>query len=272
MILEASGTLNSQNPAVGANGYLMPIPCEGKFGAASFQITGAWAGQIEFEVSNDGVNFVSLNATKSDGTGSATHATGNGMWFANIASAKYVQMRMSTFISGAAAAFMTVSLAPASGTSSGGGGSSDASAANQVIGNGYLASLIAQIFDFDTSGGTSNGVAFGLLTPGNPPVPVSSSNPLPTYTGPVTAIAPAAASVTNASGAAVALNASRKYVDLCNADASKTIYLGFGANAAVVGSGITLAPGATARIQTTQAINGIADASGGANLSIQEWQ
>lgn len=264
-----SGPLQSQDP--GANSYLIRLYVAGH-ASVCVQLSGAWSGQVEFEGSADGIEFKALNLTPINSTTPAALGTTNKVWVGSCGGLMYVQARCSSFVSGRIDATIVAALAGGSSGGSGGGGSSDATAANQVTGNGYLASLIAQIFDFDTSGATSNGPAFGILTPGNPPVPVSSSNPLPTYTGPLTAIAPAAYSVTNASGAAVALNVSRKYVDLCNTDASKTVYLGFGANAAVVGSGVTLAPGAPARIQTTQPINAVADASGGANLAIQEWQ
>jgi len=90
----------------------------------------------------------------------------------------------------------------------------------------------------------------------------------------LTPSAPASASVGIASGTAVAANASRKGLTLVNTS-NKTISIAFGANAAVLGSGISLlANGGTFVMDeytfTTQAVNAIA---GGAasNLSIQEF-
>ena len=91
---------------------------------------------------------------------------------------------------------------------------------------------------------------------------------------PLTASAPAAASVGVASAEAVAANPSRKALVLINTSANR-ISLAFGTEAAVLNSGITLFPsGGTWTMGpetfTTSAINAIA---GGAasNVAIQEW-
>ena len=93
----------------------------------------------------------------------------------------------------------------------------------------------------------------------------------------LTMSAPDAASVGVASAEAVAANTSRRYLLLVNTS-SNVISLGFGSNAAVLHSGITLnANGGSYEISeaagnlTTQAINAIAGAAG-SNLSIQEGE
>ena len=90
----------------------------------------------------------------------------------------------------------------------------------------------------------------------------------------LSASAPTAASVGVASAEALAANAGRKALVMVNTSANR-ISLAFGANPAVLNSGITLFPsGGTWTMGpetfTTAAINAIA---GGAasNLAIQEW-
>lgn len=94
---------------------------------------------------------------------------------------------------------------------------------------------------------------------------VSSKNAL-------TASSPTFATVGVASASAVAANSSRKGLVLINTS-SNTISLGFGA-AAVLNSGITLAPGSIfvmdEYLYNTSAVNAIAS-SASSNLSIQEY-
>lgn len=90
-----------------------------------------------------------------------------------------------------------------------------------------------------------------------------------------TGIAPAAASVGITSAQAVAANASRKGLILVNTS-NNVISIAFGANAAVLNSGITIYPNGGAYEMdaynfTTAAINAIA-AGASSNLTVQEWQ
>lgn len=86
--------------------------------------------------------------------------------------------------------------------------------------------------------------------------------------------APTAASVGVASGAAVAAKTGRRYLCLVNTSAA-SISLGFGAQAAVLYSGITLAAGAAYEMSAAAgnlhdlAVNAIASAAA-SNLAIQE--
>lgn len=93
--------------------------------------------------------------------------------------------------------------------------------------------------------------------------------------GAIVMAAPAAVSVGVASGVAVAANANRKFLYLHNTDATKTISLGFDGNAAVLLSGVTMAPGewrafhAPGEAPTTGAVAAIS--SGAAtNMAVQE--
>lgn len=89
----------------------------------------------------------------------------------------------------------------------------------------------------------------------------------------LTPAAPTSATVGVTSALAVAANTSRKGLVLTNTS-NNTISLGFGANAAVLNSGITLTPNGVWVLDeftyTTQAVNAIASGAT-SNLSIQEY-
>lgn len=96
-----------------------------------------------------------------------------------------------------------------------------------------------------------------------------------TVQGPLqTGNAPAAATVGASSGVAVAANASRTGLALVNTSAN-IISIGFGTNAAVLYSGVTLYPAGSLTLDIfdgcQQAITAIAS-SAGSNLAIQETQ
>lgn len=105
--------------------------------------------------------------------------------------------------------------------------------------------------------------------------PVTETTPFPVTSKTVlTSSAPVAISVGATSGAAVAANASRKGLVLVNTHATAIISFGFGANAAVLYSGITLYPnGGSFEMDeytfTTEAVNAISSVAG-ANLAGQE--
>lgn len=90
----------------------------------------------------------------------------------------------------------------------------------------------------------------------------------------LTPAAPANATVGVASAEAVAARTTRKGLVLVNTSAN-WIFLGFGANAAVVNKGISLSPNGGSWTMdehtfTRQAVNAIAEA-GGSNLGVQEY-
>jgi hypothetical protein len=96
-----------------------------------------------------------------------------------------------------------------------------------------------------------------------------------TVQGPIqTGNAPAAVTVGVSSGAAVAANSSRTGLALVNTSAN-IISIGFGANSAVLYSGITLYPAGSLTLNILdgcqQAITAIASAAA-SNLAIQEMQ
>ena len=91
---------------------------------------------------------------------------------------------------------------------------------------------------------------------------------------PLTALTPTFATVTGSSAQVVAANSSRKSLVFVNTS-SDNISFGIGANAAVVGSGITLTPNgvweADEYSYVTSAINAISSGTS-SNLTIQEFQ
>lgn len=106
----------------------------------------------------------------------------------------------------------------------------------------------------------------------NPGIGSTISNPISTKT-PLTASAPTYASVGITSAQVVAANANRKGLVLINTSGNN-ISFGIGANAAVVGSGITLTPNGVWDMSeydyVTSAINAIST-DAGSNLTIQEF-
>lgn len=69
-------------------------------GTAAVQVTGTWAGTLQFEGSVDGTNFFSIPATVPTTGANVTSATANGNWLLNPAGYKQVRVRCSTFTSG----------------------------------------------------------------------------------------------------------------------------------------------------------------------------
>lgn len=107
----------------------------------------------------------------------------------------------------------------------------------------------------------------------NPGVGASGSNIVSTKS-PLTALTPTFATVTGTSSQVLAANSNRKSLVFVNTS-SDNISFGIGANAAVVGSGITLTPNgvweADEYSYVTSAINAITSGTS-SNLTIQEFQ
>lgn len=120
-----------------------------------------------------------------------------------------------------------------------------------------------------TAGTPSGGVSSVQGVSNGQPLPVTATTPTA-----LSGNAPATVSVGVASGALVAINASRKGLVVTN-NSSAIVSLAFGANAAVLSSGITLKPGGVWDMDqftfTTQAVNAIA-ASAASGVSYQEFQ
>lgn len=97
----------------------------------------------------------------------------------------------------------------------------------------------------------------------------------PPVAAPLTMSAPTFATVGVASALALAANPSRRFVSLQNTHATGIIYLGFGAAAGVVGSGIPITPGNFKSFNqpgedlSREAINAISTVAG-TNMAIQE--
>jgi hypothetical protein len=104
--------------SVGATVRLTPPGLAG-FG---IQITGTWAGTVQFEGSIDGVTFTALSATPIAGTVSVVQTTVNGLWQA-AAPLVSMQVRMSAWTSGSAVVTLNAVEAATGGAAAAGGGS-----------------------------------------------------------------------------------------------------------------------------------------------------
>ena len=117
------------------------------------------------------------------------------------------------------------------------------------------------------------GTEFGLVVRNIPSGTQPISGTVTTGAFSSTASAPTFATVGVASGVVIALNAARKGLVLTN-NSANTESFNFAGGAAVLGSGITLGPGAVYVMDsftfTTAAINGIASGAG-SNCAIQEF-
>jgi hypothetical protein len=103
--------------AVGATVRLTPPGLAG-FG---IQITGTWAGTVQFEGSLDGVTFQPLSATLINGTVPVVSATVNGLWQA-ASPLVSMQVRLSAWTSGLAVVTLNAVEAATGGAAAGGGG------------------------------------------------------------------------------------------------------------------------------------------------------
>lgn len=93
------------------------------FSGLGIQITGTWAGTLQFEGSIDGSAFASLGAAAASGLLAAvTSATANGVFQAACPGLKIVRVRASAFASGTAVITLIVDPAAGAAGSSGGGG------------------------------------------------------------------------------------------------------------------------------------------------------
>jgi len=77
------------------------------FSSGVIQISGSWAGQIEFEVTVDNVNWLPRNVH--NGTGLTNATAGNGIFTLPLGPFASVRVRSSVFLSGAAAIFFRAS-------------------------------------------------------------------------------------------------------------------------------------------------------------------
>ena len=99
---------------------------------AVFNVTGTFSATINFEVSNDSTNWVSLSVTSEGTNAGSTTATVAGLYRANVSGYKWIRARV-TWTSGTSVTVdVTVSFNTV--TSASGGGATGASA-NQIQGN-----------------------------------------------------------------------------------------------------------------------------------------
>lgn len=264
--------------------HTVELSVQGYAGCA-FQLYGTWTGTVTFEGAEVGGQYQPLAALPlSEASGVVTTATANGVWRSSCAALVSVRARLSTGGTGTVLVGIRATVAgvgPMSLASGGGGGGAITAADGALATEGLIADAKAVGDTVGTLNAHLRGIDYLInefvdtalhqakVNIQNATIAVTQSGAWSVTDTPVavTGSAPATATSAGASGNALALNASRKYVDITNTDAAVTVYLAFGGSAAVVGSGICLAPGASVRLQTTQAIQAI----GVAVLAIQEW-
>jgi len=91
-------------------------------GGVTVGLSGSWSGTVAFEATNDGVNWVAINAMSASGTSPVTTASGNDTFQINSAGFTGVRVRCSAFSTGPIAVKLQSSTASARSNGSGGGG------------------------------------------------------------------------------------------------------------------------------------------------------
>jgi len=219
-------------------------------GNASFAVVTSGTisgGAITFEATPDGVNWFSLNVVNVSGVPTAissyTLTGGSNIWEIFVGGYLEVRIRLSTVISGSGTAKVMVRPTPTA------------------------TNFAQQVFQ-------SSGSNLHVNVDSLPSLPTGSNTigtvaTVNTVSGPE---APTFATVGTSSAQILAANALRKGVIFTNTSVNN-ISLAFGANSAVLYSGITLIPYATFAMDsfsfTTEAVNAIASSSS-SNLAIQE--
>jgi len=121
-------TTGGSSCATATNCVVQNIPVD--VGAVSFTVSANGGGNTnQFEVSEDGVNYVSVNAFPPNSTTGVTSSTANGTWTANVAGMQIFRVRCSIYVSGTVGvdsnASKAVSVSSLQGSGGGGGGGGD---------------------------------------------------------------------------------------------------------------------------------------------------
>lgn len=273
------------------------------FSVVGVQVTGTWTGSLSFEGTVDNTTYVSLNGFSGSGVISSI-TTVNGLWFIGVAGLQSVRVRATALSSGTA----VITIRAGAGhlpVFLGSVDTNDPSPSQHGLTTFSLlyAQSVSGLWDALGANGQANWLSVwdsatvqqatatasqvgtliqGAVTTSAPSYTTGNTNPLSLRTNghlrvdsryPLTASAPAAATVGTSSGQAVASNTGRLGLVLVNTSSAR-ISLGFG-QTAVLDSGITLMPnGGTFVMDTmlfsTAAVNAIASAAS-SNLAIQEY-
>lgn len=113
--IEKLGSINADEQSV--------IIVTDGYSQVGIQITGTWAGTLEFEGTINGDTWFSLDATPVPSTTSVNNTTANGAWIAQCPGTILVRVRCSTYTSGSPRVFMRAIAAGGGGGASGGGAS-----------------------------------------------------------------------------------------------------------------------------------------------------
>lgn len=116
--IEKLGSINADEQSV--------IIVTDGYSQVGFQITGTWAGTLEFEGTINGDTWFKLDAEPFPSGDKVNSTTANGAWKAQCATAILVRVRCSTYTSGSAKVFMRA-VAAGGGGAAGGGSSTDGS-------------------------------------------------------------------------------------------------------------------------------------------------
>lgn len=73
------------------------------------RLAGTWVGTVQFEASNDGVNFFSVSVTPFASGTDVSSATANGNWFTTVKSYVAFRVRISSYTSGSVIAYLATS-------------------------------------------------------------------------------------------------------------------------------------------------------------------
>lgn len=179
-----SGNITAQGSTCATANACVSATSNPSQGGGTITLSGTWSGTVQFEASGDGTNWQSLAVTPSSGGNTATSATGNGIWQANIAGFIGVRVRCSSYSSGTIIVTIQLSSASARTSGSAGGGGSGTVTSVTFTGDGVVdsstpsspvttsgtiaATLNAQSADTlfgNPNGSTANPSFFGVTSP-----------------------------------------------------------------------------------------------------------
>lgn len=86
----------------------LDLACAG-FSNAGIRISGTFSGTVTFQGSVDGKSYSTLTVTAFDGATTATTTTAVGQWRVNCSGLLVVRCAMTSYVSGAAVAFLLAS-------------------------------------------------------------------------------------------------------------------------------------------------------------------
>lgn len=124
-----TGNLNASSTDCLTTNSCLILNIPENVGGATIKLSGTFSATIQFEVSADPSNvlpsaatWVSISATPSNSTTTATSATAPGVWQINLSGYQRIRIRVSTYVSGTVSGAINLSTASARSGGGGGGG------------------------------------------------------------------------------------------------------------------------------------------------------